>query len=335
MIKPSQLATLIVLSVLLWLVSLTVIVLIGWEALALWQTGAIGGAVVLAGVVVFITLNLSQGRADQAYRDMSRVKRSLQESHLKIERYEYESKQGAELRRLVLTSNQEKDQMLKNLANSLNKAMAEVIQLSESKRSTAKQEIVQQAEQMQRYADDLKALAKLELKSELPRHEELDFLKMVDGFVEEWNQLGKASKIKVKVDHQEDQLPLVSDLNWIHNVLTRIVMALIRMNKDTQVSVHLIGYIDADRGEALRATFTAPGRLLNGEQLASILVGYTSILDEHNNDVGPGLSLVVARRLAQMLRGSLEVNPVADGTEVVLVLPRRLAPQQLAEFADY
>lgn len=334
MIKPSHLATLIVLSVLLWLVSLTVIVLIGWDALELWQTGAIGGAVLLAGVVAFITVNLSQNRADQAYREMSRIKRSLQESHLKIERYEYESKQGAELRRLVLTSNQEKDQMLKNLANALNKAMAEVIQLTESKRATALQEIVQQAEQMQRYADDLKALAKLELKSELPRHEELDFLKMVDGFVDEWNQLGKASKVKVKVDHQEDQLPLVSDLNWIHNVLTRIVMALIRINKDTHVNVHLIGYIDADRGEALRATFTASGRVLNGEQLASILVGYTSILDEHNNDIGPGLSLVVARRLAQMLRGSLEVNPMVDGTEVVLVLPRRLAPQQLADFSD-
>lgn len=334
MIKPSHLATLIVLSVLLWLVSLTVIVLIGWDALELWQTGAIGGAVLLAGVVAFITVNLSQNRADQAYREMSRIKRSLQESHLKIERYEYESKQGAELRRLVLTSNQEKDQMLKNLANALNKAMAEVIQLTVSKRATALQEIAQQAEQMQRYADDLKALAKLELKSELPRHEELDFLKMVDGFVDEWNQLGKASKVKVKVDHQEDQLPLVSDLNWIHNVLTRIVMALIRINKDTHVNVHLIGYIDADRGEALRATFTASGRVLNGEQLASILVGYTSILDEHNNDIGPGLSLVVARRLAQMLRGSLEVNPMVDGTEVVLVLPRRLAPQQLADFSD-
>lgn len=334
MIKPSQLATLIVLSVLLWLASLTVIVLIGWEALALWQVGAIGGAVLVAGLVSFIALNLSQGRADQAYREMSRVKRSLQESHLKIERYEYESKQGAELRRLVLTSNQEKDQMLKNLANALNRAMDDVIHLSESKTPTARRQIAQQAEQMQRYADDLKALAKLELKSELPQHEELDFLKMIDGFVDEWNQLGKACKVKVKVDHQEDQLPLVSDLNWIHNVLTRIVMALMRMNQDTQIYLHLIGYIDADRGEALRATFIAPGRLLNSEHLATILVGYTSILDEDKNDVGPGLSMVVARRLAQMLRGSLEVNPLADGVEVVLVLPRRLAPQQLAEFAD-
>ncbi|MHA7880039.1 MAG: sensor histidine kinase [Saccharospirillum sp.] len=334
MIKPSQLATLIVLSVLLWLASLTVIVLIGWDALEPWQLGAIGAAVLVAGLVGFATLNLSQSRADQAYREMSRVKRSLQESHLKIERYEYESKQGAELRRLVLTSNQEKDQMLKNLASALNKAMAEVIQLSESGSASARTQIAHQAEQMQRYADDLKALARLELKSELPRHEELDFLKMVDGFVEEWNQLGKASGVKVRVDHQEDQLPIVSDPNWIHNVLTRIVMALIRMNRNTQVGIHLIGYIDADRGEALRATFTVPGRVLNGEQLGNLLVGYTNVTDEHNNDVGPGLSLVVARRLAQLLRGSLEVNPTVDGTEAVLVLPRRLAPQQPADFVD-
>lgn len=323
MIKTTLLATLVALSVVLWVASLAGIPYFGLQALPPVEIGILMGLIALAALVSLLTLYLSQSRADHAFKELSRVRRSLQEGHLEIERHEYESKQGTELRRLVLTSAQEKDLALQNMASALNTAMAEVISLSGSSEPDAMERVRRKAELMQRYADDLKVLAKLELKSELPRHDEVDFLDVVEGFADEWNRYGKSRQVKVKLEHQEDQLPLVTDVNWLHNLLTRSVQALIRMNEKTRVDVHLIGYIDAERGEALRVTLTAKGRRLNAEQLATVLTHYTSLV-EKGADVGPGLSFVVARRLVQMLRGHLEVNDTGDGTEAVIVLPRRL-----------
>lgn len=323
MIKSTQLATLVALSVVLWVASLAGVPYFGLQALPSGEIGVLMGVIALAALASLLTLHQSQRRADHAFKELSRVRRSLQEGHLEIERHEYESKQGTELRRLALTSAQEKDLALQNMASALNTAMAEVISLSDSPAPDAMARVRQKAELMQRYADDLKTLAKLELKSELPRHDEVNFLAVIESFVDEWNRYGKSRQVKVKLEHQEDQLPLVSDVNWLHNLLTRSVQALIRMNEKTRVVVHLIGYIDAERGEALRITLTAKGRRLDSEQLATVLTHYTSLVDK-GTDVGPGLSFVVARRLAQMLRGHLEVNGTDDGTEVVIVLPRRL-----------
>lgn len=326
MIKSSHLATLLVISLILWLASLAGLVLFGREALAVRDLTILIALIGAAGVVSIWALNQAQHRSNEAYREMSRLKRTLQESHLKIERYEYEGKQGAELRRLVLTSAQEKDLALEKMAVALNTAMAEVMSLSKSDQADVMTRIQEKAELMQRYADDLKALAKLELKSQLPRHDNLDFLAVIDRFVDDWNRYGRSRKVKVKLEHQEDQLPLVSDEEWLHNLLTRVVQALIRMNEDTRVVVHLIAYIDAHRGEALQLTITARGRRLASDQLATVLTDYTSIPDR-GKDVGPGLSFVVARRLAHMLQGSVEVNDTGDGTEAVIVLPRHIGGQ--------
>ena len=326
MIKSSHLATLLVVSLILWLASLAGIVVFGREALPVRDLAILIVLVGVAGLMSVFALNRAQQRSNEAFRETSRVKRSLQESHLKIERFEYEGKQGAELRRLVLTSAQEKDLALEKMATALNTAMAEVMSLTKSNQADVMSRIQEKAELMQRYADDLKALAKLELKSQLPRHDNLDFLSVIEGFVDEWGRYGRSRKVKVKLEHQEDQLPLVSDVDWLHNLLTRVVQALIRMNENTRVVVHLIAYIDAHRGEALQLSISAKGRRLGPEQLATVLTDYTSIPD-HGKDVGPGLTFVVARRLAQMLQGSLEVNDTGAGTEVVIVLPRHVGGQ--------
>lgn len=323
MIQTSQYAIFLVVSVILWLASLASVPFFGREVLALLDMAAIMAAMAAAGAMTLVTLNRGQQRVVDAYKELSRVRRSLQESHLEIDRYEYESRQGAELRRLVLTSAQEKDQALDSMASALNTAMAEVLSLTRSDEPRSLERIRDRAELMQRYAEDLKALARLELKSELPRHQSLNFLAVVERFIDEWNRYGRSRDVRVRLEHQEDQLPLVSDENWLHNLLTRAIQALVRMNRDTTIDVHLIGYIDAKLGDALRVTLSARGRRLDPEQLASAMSAYTRILDQ-GNDVGPGLSFVVARRLAQMLQGYLEVNDTETGTEVVLVLPRRL-----------
>jgi signal transduction histidine kinase len=320
--KSSQVATFWVISGLFWLASLAGLV---YFTLGLLETTILAGLVaiwVVAAGFSLLTLNRSQNQADEAFREVSKVKRTLQESHLRIERFEYEGKQSAELRRLVLSSAQEKDLALKNMANALNTAMAEVKSLCTSSQPDALERIREKSELMQRYADDLKVLARLELKSELPMAENINLLTVLEGFCEEWQRYGKGYKMRVKFEHQEDQLPLVSDVNWLHSLLTRVVYSLMRMNDGGLVQVHLIGYIDAELGEALRIRIDAEGRHLSPEQLSNVLTHYTSVMDE-GRDVGPGLSLVVARRLAQMLGGNLDVLNSIEGTEVLVVLPRR------------
>ena len=323
MIRASQYAILWVVTLILWGASLAGLLFFGLNALDTQSLLILLGLVALAGGASLTALNQCQNRVTEAYKELSRVRRSLQESHLEIDRYEYESKQSADLRRLVLTSAQEKDQALDSMALALNTAMAEVLTLATSEEADARDRIKERAELMQRYAEDLRALARLELKSEVPRHEDVNFLNLVERFLDEWNRYGRSRDVKIKLEHQEDQLPLVSDVNWLHNLLTRAIQALVRMNRESTIDVHLIGYIDAELGDALRVTLNARGRRLDAEQLASSVSGYTRIIDQ-GADVGPGLSFVVARRLAQMLQGYLEVNDSGTGTEVVLVLPRRL-----------
>lgn len=320
--KSSQVATFWVISGVLWLASLAALVYFTQSMLELSALSGLVALWVLAAGVSFLALNRSQRQADEAFREVSRVKRTLQESHLKIERFEYESNQGAELRRLVLTSAQEKDLALKNMANALNTAMAEVQSLCSSSQTDALDRIRDKAELMQRYADDLKALARLELKSELPHMENLNLLTVLEGFSEEWQRYGRNYKTRVKFDHQEDQLPLVSDIHWLHSLLTRAVHVLMRMNEGGLVQVHLIGYIDATFGEALRINLNAEGQRFDDDQISNVLTRYTCVMSE-GRDIGPGMSLVVARRLAMMLGGNLEVQNSATGIEVLVVLPRR------------
>lgn len=320
--KTSQVASLWAVSGLLWLVSLVALVYLAMPVLEVSVLAALVGLLLVTAGVSLLALNRSRHHADESSREVSRIKRTLQESHLQIERFEYESKQGAELRRLVLSSAQEKDMALRNMASALNTAMAEVQSLCTSSQPDALERIREKAELMQRYADDLKVLARLELKSELPRAEHINLLTVLEGFCEEWQRFGKGYRSRVKFEHQEDQLPLVSDVNWLHSLLTRVVYSLMRMNEDGLVQVHLIGYIDAELGEALRIRISAEGRHLEADQLSSVLTHYTSVMDD-GRDVGPGLSLVVARRLAQMLGGNLDVLDDDTGTEVMVVLPRR------------
>ncbi|MEX0624523.1 sensor histidine kinase [Saccharospirillum sp.] len=320
--KSSQVATLWVISGVLWLGSLVALVYFAMPVLEIPVLALPVGLLLAAAGVSLLALNRSQHHAEEASREVSRIKRTLQESHLKIERFEYEGKQSAELRRLVLSSAQEKDLALKNMANALNTAMAEVQSLCTSSQPDALERIREKSELMQRYADDLKVLARLELKSELPRTEKINLLTVLEGFCEEWLRYGKEYHTRVRFEHQEDQLPLVSDVNWLHSLLTRVVYSLMRMNEGGLVQVHLIGYIDAELGEALRIRVSAEGRHLEPDQLSNVLTHYTSVIDK-GRDVGPGLSLVVGRRLAQMLGGNLDVLDGDKGTEVLVVLPRK------------
>lgn len=283
-------------------------------------------ALAAAAAVSMLTLNQSQNEVSEVNKNHSRTKRQLQELQLKIDRFEYDSKKAGELRRIVLNSTQEKDHSLRNMALSLDHAMDEVLELTDVAADTPDfiEQIKTRAEGMKRYSADLQSLARLELKSELPTNHEVNFLTEMGRLIEEWSAIGKPKKVKVKLENREDEIPLFSDMLWVENILTRVALALIRMNEQTTLNIHLIGYLDAEMGDALRIEFSIEGREFNEQQLKHLLTEYVSILED-GQEVGPGLAFVVARRMAQILNGTIDVGSSGETIEVVVIIPRNPA----------
>jgi len=292
--------------------------------------GLIGG-IFIAGLTSMLALNQSQMEVAESNRSHSRTKRQVQEQQLKLDRLEYDGKKASELRRIVLNSTQEKDHSLRNMAAALDHAMDEIIELTDDQGADALAVIRTRAEGMKRYAADLQALAQLQLRSELPNYQELDFLGELNLLVDDWISLGKIRGVKLKLDNPEDQMPVMSDPNWLKNLLSRIVQSLIRMNEDSTLNISLIGYLDAALGDSLRINFTIDGRQFKPDQLKHIMTEYISII-EHGQEVGPGLTYVVTRRLAQMLNGYVEVTNTGNGVNVLVVLPRNPQPQEKEDF---
>lgn len=321
MTNKARLKQFLVISFISWIVLAAAVFFFTYQTLETLIWVILLGLVGLTAATSLLTLNQSQLQIAESNKDHSRTKRQVQEHQLKIDRYEYDAKKASELRRIVLNSTQEKDHALRNMALALDHAMDEILDISLQKNSDALAQIMTRAESMKRYAADLQALAKLELKSELPVYREIDFLVELEGLISLWNSYGKNRGVKVKVDNPEEQMPVVSDTNWLINLLSRIAYALIRMNEQTTLYVHVIGYLDADLGDALRISFEIDGRTLEEKQLQHVMTEYVSIIEE-GQEVGPGLTFVVARRVAQVMNGFIEVQNTSGGMEVLVVVPR-------------
>ncbi|MDN3648664.1 ATP-binding protein [Reinekea marina] len=321
MTKASRLKQFLVIMLVAWLALGLVSIWLFYNQVEVWKLVTILSLLVVSVGASLATLNQSQIELAETNKAHSATKRQVQEARLKIDRYEYDSKKSGELRRIVLNSTQEKDHALQNMANALDHAMDELIEISHQSSDDLNQQVEFRAKGMKQYAFDLKSLAKLELKSEIPQLHEMNFIEQIGPLVDDWNAFGKGHKVSVKLDNPEDHMPIMADELWLENLLSRVARALIRMNHDTKLTVHLIGYLDADIGDALRITFAIDGRVLSEEQLKRVLTEYVAIL-ENGQDVGPGLTFVVARRMAQLLNGQLDINASDQGTEVLIIIPR-------------
>lgn len=321
MTYKARLKQFLVISFISWLILAAAVFFLTYQTLEMPYLIILLGLVGVTAATSLLALNQSQLQIAESNKNHSRTKRQVQEHQLKIDRFEYDAKKASELRRIVLNSTQEKDHALRNMALALDHAMDEILEISEQKNSDALDQVSTRAESMKRYAADLQALAKLELKSELPVYREIDFLVELEDLISQWNAFGKSRRVKVKVDNPEDQMPVVSDTQWLINLLSRIAQALIRMNEQTTLYVHVIGYLDADLGDAVRISFEIDGRKLDEKQLQHVMTEYVSIIED-GQEVGPGLTFVVARRVAQVMNGFVEVENSSRGMEVLVVVPR-------------
>lgn len=317
----TRLKQFVMLTGVMWLATLVVVVGLTYNYTSVALT-LVFLVVMLASMgTAMMVFNFSQLELAENQKKHSQTKRLVQEQQLKLDRHEYDAKKLHQLRRIVLNSAQEKDYALLSMANALTGGMNRIQGVAGALDESSKTEIVEQAEQMKLYAMDLESLAKLALKQELPDYQQLDFVQHLSKLIEQWQGFAASRKIKIVLDNPEEQMPIMSDVHWLDNLLTRTVHALVRMNFETKLVIHLIGYQDAELGDALRLRFAIDGRKLSDEQLKRLTAEYVSI-DENGRDVGPGLMFVVIRRVAQLLGGTVEVSTTESGTETLLVLPR-------------
>ncbi|MEJ2045009.1 MAG: hypothetical protein P8X74_15305 [Reinekea sp.] len=315
-LKQWLIATLVV-----WLMTGMLIGFMTYNLVSLTYLLLMMAALAISVLVSVATLNHTQNEVSRINKAHSRTKRAVQEQQLKIDRFEYEAKKAGELRRIVLNSTQEKDHSLRSMADALHNAMDEIMGLLQEQPDNALEQMQSRTASMKRYAGDLQYLARLELKSELPEYVELDFLSEISRLIDDWSGIGKPRKVKVKLDNHEEQLVLHSDAHWLENLLSRIVHPFIRLNEKTQLVIHLICYLDAELGDALRIEFSIDGWQFADEQLKRLLTEYVSVVQD-GQEIGPGLSFVVARRMAQMLNGYLDVANSGTGLQALVVLPR-------------
>lgn len=305
-----------------WVVTLAILGFVTFSLLSLplWL-----GLIALLVATAFLSMNaINQAQLDVAEvnKAHSATKRLVQEHRLTIDRFEYDAKKAGELRRIGLNSTQEKDHALRNMAAALDYSMDDILKAASTLEGESATKIELRAQNMKRYAADLKALARLALKADLPDYQEHDFIDQIDSMISHWADVGKTRDVAIKLDNPEDQMPMLSDASWFDNVLSRIALALIRMNDATTLNVNLIGYLDADLGDALRVQFVINGRRFEDKQLKHLTSEYVSIIDD-GQEVGPGLTFVVAQRIARLLHGFIDVTNTQDGVEVILVLPRQ------------
>lgn len=333
MSHASRLRQALISSLIAWLALGGLLAWLLYNQVAMWQLAAVAVLFALVFILNLAALNASQQQLSDANKAHSSTKRLVQEAQLKLDRFEYDAKKAVELRRIVLNSTQEKDHALQNMAAALDHAMDEMIELAEQGKATAtKDQIIAQAKAMKQYAFDLKTLARLELKAELPELEEMNFNDHLPKLLEEWTAFAKPRNVVIKIDNPEEQMPIVTDVVWLGNLLSRVTRALIRMNKNSKLVIHVIGYLDADLGDALRINFVIDGRVFDDSQLKRLTTEYVGIVEE-GQEVGPGLTFVVARRMAQLLNGHLDIASKETGIEVLLVLPRN--PFRGKEEQDY
>ena len=136
-------------------------------------------------------------------------------------------------------------------------------------------------------------------------------------------------QISISLDLADDAQHAWCDATRLRQILTNLLSNAVKYNRDggrVQVATHRL---DPSR-LALRVTDTGLG--LNPSQLAELFQPFNRLGREGGASEGTGIGLVISRRLAELMGGSLAAEPGAEqGASFVLHLPLARAPQPGAD----
>jgi PAS domain S-box-containing protein len=126
------------------------------------------------------------------------------------------------------------------------------------------------------------------------------------------------------VDPEDGALAVTADATRLKQVLTNLLSNAVKYNrKGGTVSVHaqLVPARAGGPGE-VQVTVSDTGLGMSAEQLANLFQPFNRLGREASDVQGTGIGLVISRRLAEMMGGTLEVQSQPErGTTFVLSLP--------------
>jgi PAS domain S-box-containing protein len=132
-------------------------------------------------------------------------------------------------------------------------------------------------------------------------------------------------RIQQTLDHKA--CSVVADETRLKQVLTNMLSNAVKYNRDGG-EVHITAQRSASGGVAV--TVRDSGLGMTPEQLASLFQPYNRLGREHGQIEGTGIGLVISRRLAELMGGTLEASSQA-GQGSAFTLHLRTGTDQLAE----
>ena len=298
----------------------------GWQAyLGDFFATIILGVLVFIGLLVWLSVHAERAIYEGLLKEQSRLKRQLEEFHLKTEKLEFDANLAMEQKRSISRELQTKDRILLRLASVLEANMKQqqlgLVDIQSQCPGAATEPLSQRAEQMQKYAQDLTVLAAMDLPEERAENEVVHFDRQVDWAVEQLGPVIEQFDVTVQIENGEEQILIQTQPRHLDNLLIRVLETVIRLTHKDNVIVQLISYMDADLGESVRLTVTSGGRGLTEIEQQELFDQYFA-LQIDGVDISPGLSPAIAKRLSLQLGGSLTVQSVfQQQTQLTLILP--------------
>ncbi len=264
--------------------------------------------------------NQNQER-ERIFKEMARLKRTLEEFHLKNEKLDFDATQATESKRMMVKDMLNKDRILMRMAKVLETNMSQQLISLEQNVSAKTEQLKTSSTRMLDYARDLEVLASLELHEvPIPEHPvPLDSL--LEQQIKQHETAFSSRNNKVAIENDEEQILVYRSESLLKELVSRMLNVTNLLGRDITINIQLIAYLDADFGECIRVSMSQHGRGLSEVEQQEFFQHYSEI-DFQGEDVSPGMAPVVCYQLAKKMGGKLQVNSqINELFELILILP--------------
>jgi PAS domain S-box-containing protein len=146
----------------------------------------------------------------------------------------------------------------------------------------------------------------------------LDLPALVSASLALVTSAAKSRRVMLQTEFAPDAMAVLGDETRVKQVLTNLLSNAIKYNRDGGVVL----VSTARQGDRVEVAVRDTGLGMSPEQLAALFQPYNRLGRENSGIEGTGIGLVISRRLAELMGGSLGVQSRADeGSVFTLQLP--------------